>query len=301
MKIAIIGASSFLASYLIDTLGQGHTLTLFSRTTPGVGHAFVPFSVPEQPLDPATLLGQDVVIYCAAAGVQAKTPEEKSITQEVNAVLPIRLLAYLEEHKWQGKWISFGSFWEIGTNEEMRGFTEEEIVRSERPVPNLYCESKRMLSQYIALPSVGVLAYHLILPTIYGVRENPNRFIPYIIRSLQEGTTPKLSAGQQVREYIHATDVASLVDIIVTGSYPAGIYNASNGERFKMADVAQLLFGLFEQDATPALGTLETRDESMPVLLLNYDKVWSTIPEWNAKVSLKKGIKEYLVKEAVSA
>ncbi|RZK27755.1 MAG: NAD-dependent epimerase/dehydratase family protein, partial [Hymenobacter sp.] len=209
MRFAIIGSNSLLASYLIERLSSDkvNQITLFGRSNTlaesSANLKFIQFRHPEHQLNFSALLGYDVIIYCAAAGVQANSQIETALIYEVNAFLPIRIITYLNDNGFAGKWLSFGSYFEVGNNNHEKAFTEEQVVASGLAVPNHYCSSKRLLTKFISNQLFAIKAFHFILPTIYGAAESPTRLIPYIVSALKEDRPIQLSAGTQVRQYLH--------------------------------------------------------------------------------------------------
>jgi nucleoside-diphosphate-sugar epimerase len=299
MKVAVIGANSLLASYITEQLltDARNDIGLFGRRAAVVdGQAnatFYYFDYPEALPDFKLFLSFDLLVYCAATGVQAGQAVTTDFIYELNAFLPIRLLNYLSNNNFSGKWVSFGSYFEIGNNDTPHEFSEKELVASSLTVPNHYCASKRLLTKFVDAGLITVKAYHFILPTIYGARENAKRLIPYIIDALQNQRPLQLSAGTQVRQYIHCRDVAALVQMVAVNDYPAGIYNLAVDAPIQIAQLVQYVFALFEQDATAYLGTLQTRDESMKYLAINSQKVATQIPEWRPALTIQQGLKEY--------
>jgi nucleoside-diphosphate-sugar epimerase len=304
VKISIIGANSLLAKYIFDSFVESKVaqIKVFARTAYEEWATyeeveFFPFSYPEQPLPLTELLESDVVIYCAAAGVQANVVTDTDTIYAINAFLPIKVINYLSDNGFLGKFISFGSYFEIGDNDKETAFSETMLVSSSLPIPNKYCSSKRLLTKFIAGNQFAIEVFHLILPTIYGSAENSSRLIPYLVTSLIEGRVIKLSAGSQVRQYIHCKDVVSLVSIITNGSAHPGIYNVAASTPIKIASLVKSVFSYFNQSAEPFLGTLQTRDESMKYLALDNAKIASMIPEWHPQITLEQGIAEYLKNE----
>jgi nucleoside-diphosphate-sugar epimerase len=299
MKIALIGSNSLLASYLVEELlkKEANQLALFGSRDTLAGSAtnisFTHFRYPEQQFDFSVLLEYNAIIYCAAAGVQANAQIETSLVYEVNAFLPIRIITYLNDRGFAGKWISFGSYFEIGNNNDAVAFTESEVVASGLPVPNHYCSSKRLLTKFISHKLFSLPVFHLILPTIYGAAENSARLIPYIVAALKNDLPLQLSAGTQVRQYLHCKDVATLVSLLVWGNYPPDIYNVSKEPPVQISELVRTVFSHFGKDASPFLGTLSTRDESMKYLALDSAKVAEFIPDWKPTIGIKEGVEEY--------
>ena len=298
MKIAVVGSNSLLASYIVDTLSSdgAHKLYLFGKTPSATSThtTFTYFAYPDNTVDFSVLLTCDVIIYCVATGVQANKVTDTSLIYEINAFLPIRIVNYLSDHSFTGTWISFGSYFEIGNNNAEHYFTEAEVAASELAIPNHYCSSKRLLTRFISSGLTGIKAFHFILPTIYGARENASRLIPYLIESLKNGQPVQLSAGTQMRQYLHCHDVAALVSRVLESDYLPGIYNVASEEAIQIRDLVKMIFAMFGKDAESFLGTLNTRDESMKFLAIDISKIVQLLPAWNATISLREGINEYL-------
>ncbi|SFQ62256.1 NAD-dependent epimerase/dehydratase family protein [Hymenobacter arizonensis] len=304
MKVAVVGSNSLLASYLVDTLLEDnvHHLHLFGKM-PGVDNAnttFTYFAYPESVVDFSTLLLCDAIIYCAATGVQANKVTDTSLVYEVNALLPIKIINYLSDHCFSGIWVSFGSYFEIGNNDANHYFTEAEVTLSELAIPNHYCSSKRLLTRFLSSGLTTIKVFHFILPTIYGARENSSRLIPYIVESLKNEQPMQLSAGTQVRQYLHCLDVAALVRLVIQSDCLPGIYNVASEEAIQIRDLVKRIFSSFNKDAETSLGSLSTRDESMRFLAIDTQKLAEYIPEWKASVDLQQGINEYLQQSVLS-
>ncbi|RZK45348.1 MAG: NAD-dependent epimerase/dehydratase family protein, partial [Hymenobacter sp.] len=240
------------------------------------------------------LLTCDAIVYCAATGVQANKATDTALVYEINAFLPIKILNYLNDNNFVGTWVSFGSYFEIGNNDAQHYFTEADVIGSELPVPNHYCSSKRLLTRFISNSLGTAKMFHFILPTIYGSRENPTRLIPYLVEALKADRMVQLSAGAQVRQYLHCKDVASLVNLVISSSREPGIYNVANEAPIRISDLIRSVFHLFKRNADSSLGTLSTRDESMKFLAIDSQKLAKKFPDWTANVYVQEGINEYL-------
>ncbi|TGD82998.1 NAD-dependent epimerase/dehydratase family protein [Hymenobacter wooponensis] len=299
MKVAIIGSNSLLASYVIDEFSkeENYQLVLFGKEAKDDERdniIFNLFQYPQIKVELSSLLDCDVIVYCAATGVQAGGKADSDIIYDVNAFYPIKILNYLSENGFSGKWVSFGSYFEIGDTSQVSPLNEEQVLSSYFNIPNHYCSSKRLLTKFIVNNIYNVKVFHFVLPTIYGERENPNRLIPYIINSLQKGQPMKLSAGTQIRQYLHCADVASMVRLIAENDLPIGIYNLANEAPIQIATLVKYIFSIFNRDATPFLGTANTRDESMKYLAISSEKASAQIPEWRPSIGIEEGIRRYI-------
>jgi len=137
--------------------------------------------------------------------------------------------------------------------------------------------------------------YHIILPSIYGKNENENRLIPYLITSLENQKKLELTAGTQIRQFLHAKDVSEFVLMICNKSIEKGVYNLASDNYNRVKDVVETVFNHFGKDFSDVLGKIQRQDESMQVLLLDNSKAKKT--GWQPKIELKEGILDYFKNE----
>lgn len=301
MTVAIIGSNSFLAQYIIRELTTGNINTVLYGRSSSVEFPelrFTVFKFPENRLDYASLLNFDTIIYTAGAGIQANLCETTEVIYELNSFLPIRLANILSANSYEGKFLTFGSYFEIGSEENERYYSENEIATSLNKVPNHYCTSKRLLSRYFSSSPQVLNFYHLILPNIYGKGENQQRLIPYLINALTNHEEIKLTSGEQVRQYIHVSDIAKTVLDIIKGSYSPGFYNLCRNDAIRVKELVKKIGDFCGQtdkfnDAN-LFGSKERNDTAMPYLLLNNTKAVNTF-RYQPQISIEEGIKTYLV------
>ncbi|MDI5887459.1 NAD-dependent epimerase/dehydratase family protein [Flavobacterium yafengii] len=296
-KIAIIGSTSFLASYLIaDLEEENHELTLFSRQKTTENHQFISFSFPDSIPDLGVFLEFDVIVFAAAGGVQSSKKYSLDEIYQLNAFLPITIANFLDANNFKGKFITFGSYFEIGAQESLKKFSEKEVALSDYDVPNHYCLSKRLLTRFVNDSLAKIDHYHVILPSIYGKNENQNRLIPYLIESLEYKKELELTAGTQIRQFLHIKDVCSFIMMLCHKNVEKGIYNLASDTQNLVKDVVELIFKHFNKDHNNALGKAKRQDESMQVILLDNKKAKDL--GWNPTISLEEGILDYFKKES---
>lgn len=300
MKVVVVGSNSFLAQYIIrELVKNGITPELYGKIPsaefPSLN--FRLFEFPEHTINYSDLLTSDVIIYSAGAGIQANPDETPETIYELNTFIPIRLANTLATHNYKGKLLTFGSYFEIGNEMQERYYSEDEIVTSLNSVPNHYCTSKRLLSKYFSSIPENLNFFHLILPNIYGKEENPQRLIPYLINALKNNKDIKLTRGEQVRQYIHASDVAKTVLDIIVRNYSKGLYNVCRNEVIQIKELVEKIFvecGQSDQfNKLNLFGANERSDTSMRYLLMNNHKSVYTFKH-QPIVSIDEGIKTYL-------
>lgn len=175
-------------------------------------------------------------------------------------------------------------------------FAEE---RSALAPDSVYGETKAAM--YFALRAAsrgrGTWAWaRLFFP--YGPGEPPSRFIPALIDGLLAGKMVDCTHGRQVRDFVHADDVAeacaTLVDCTVSGAY-----NVGSGEGASLREVADLVIAelghrelvRFGQRPAPAHDPAHVvADPCMPLRGL----------AWAPRISLAEGIRRTIAARRAS-
>ena len=301
-SIAVIGANSFLATHLLRELERfPYHLHLWGRRAVEVAgdNAFSVFNYPDAPLQLEQLLSFDAIIFTAGAGIQSNVPTSSDAIYEVNAFLPIRMIQFLQDQGFGGQVITFGSYFEIGNSLEAEAYSEEAYITNANAVPNNYCISKRLLTQYISqkLPQLAFSLTHFVLPNIYGVGENEARIIPYLVASIEQNLPISLTSGTQRRQFLHVRDVAAAV-VGVLERPAAGIFNLGSQDVLSIRELVQLVMDQASGKALPevSFGTVAKKDAGMQFLALNDEKARRELG-WRPVVRLQEGIREYFKKE----
>ena len=259
MKIAIIGANGMLSVALTKQfLAEGHRVDVFGLDAP-LGYDctnFYPCNLLNKDgLDYDILMQSDMIIYASGAGVQAALSTPSSLMYALNVNAPIEITLQLKMREYKGIYVSFGSYMEIGLNDEDgRAFTEEEVICSSLPVTNDYALSKRLYGRYMKDFSADYTFYHFILPNMFSEDDlKPGtRLVPYTLQYLQDYNagknpqTPSFSAGLQTRQFITLEEMISTVDKAICKKIPSGIYNIGGGEFLSIRNLIERLFAIYE-------------------------------------------------------
>ncbi|RQM71072.1 NAD(P)-dependent oxidoreductase [Aeromonas jandaei] len=292
MKVALIGGNSFIANAIYKSACfETSNVCCCARSNPYLYPDFKYFDYPNT--DISFLLGFDLIVNCLGVGVQSNRPVTGAETYKVNTFFPIELIEYLSENNFNGSLITFGSYFEIGDNEQDVGFTEIAIQNSTNPVPNDYCVSKRLLTKYISSKQLPFVSYHLILPSVYGVGESLNRIIPYTINSILNGEKLEFSTGEQVRQFLHVNDLVDAIRTLVIKNAPSGIYNVAGCDAISIKELIQCIGSVLNYDIQEQyFGRKLTRDTSLKKLKLYGDKLYSL--GFFPKIDIRVGILGYL-------
>lgn len=100
----------------------------------------------------------------------------------------------------------------------------------------------------------------------YGPHEPASGLVPYIIQSLLRGEPAKLTPGDQVRDYVHAEDIASAI-WAVARSEARGAVNIASGVPVTVAEIARKVGALLGRPDLVHLGALPYRSGEPPTVL----------------------------------
>jgi nucleoside-diphosphate-sugar epimerase len=208
--------------------------------------------------------------------------------------LPIQIVTFLSSREYEGKFFTFGSYFEIGNNANFVSFDEDAVSNSKEKLPNNYCVSKRLLSSFYKDALAPIKFYHFILPTIYGKGESEHRLIPYLLKSVETGMPISVTSGNQVRQYLHIKDFVTLFgEILCSPNVPYGIYNFPSQTTISVKEIVShvcLMYGI----SSNIVHTSDNRyDETMLYLALQSSKIQNLFPYWKPEYSLEKGILDY--------
>lgn len=277
MKISILGTKGFLSTSIAKYVNQaGWLLDMYGLEEP-VEHTFEKFhkvNLMNAELDYYSLIDSDLIIYSIGAGIQANLKESYNLIYNLNVTIPVSICNKLKELDYKGRFVTFGSVFEIGETTEERFFTEEEILSSTCPAPNDYTISKRMLSSFVSSYKHSFTHWHFYIPTIYGVGENPNRLIPYVINSILNGEELNFTTGEQTRQYLHVSEISRVLDLAIKNNLASGIYNIEGKETITVKEIVTKIHHVMGKEVQQScFGSVQRADIGMKFLALDGKKL----------------------------
>lgn len=296
MKVTILGTNGFLSRTIaIYCNEKRYPVYMYGLDEP-TDHqydSFYKINLMRDEIDVKEICKSDIIIYAIGAGIQSNLQEGNDLIYNLNVTAPIRICNSLKAGGYRGKFITFGSVFEMGETKEQKFFTEEDIETSLAVAPNDYTVSKRMLTKFIASYKCDYTHWHFIIPTIYGKNENPKRLIPYTINSIKEGESLHLTAGDQIRQYLHVSEVPHIIDLAYEKNIPSGIYNIQGCETLTVKEIVTIIHQVMGKEiAEDCFGSEQRADEGMKYLALDGRKLRNAIG-FRASIKIKDVIMEY--------
>lgn len=298
MKISIIGTNGFLSSAIARYANDRKWhLTMYGLDTPvnntyDVFHKINLQTINE--LEFSGLIDSDIIVYAAGAGIQSNINDDSNLIYALNVSAPIFICNQMKMNGFKGCFVTFGSYFELGETDIRKPASENDILASTANAPTDYIVSKRMLTLFSSLYKHNFTHWHFILPTIYGVGENPKRLIPYTIKAIMNGISPQFTDGNQVRQYLHVSEVAALIHLAIKKHLPSGIYNIEGNATLTIRELVSIIYThMGKIFPIESFGSMGRDDVIMKYLALDGRKLRDMIG-WTPSVDIKNIIDEYL-------
>lgn len=281
MKYVILGSNGFLSNAIAAFCNaKGYEVDIYGLDEPqGVEYGkFVKINLMNEQIDIDAIAKAHIIIYAVGAGIQSNLQEGNDLIYTLNVSVPVNICNALRKTAFKGVFVTFGSFFEMGATSLRRPFTEEEILFSTSDAPNDYTVSKRMLSRFVSSYKPEFRHWHFYLPTIYGKGENPKRLIPYTVSAIQNGEELHFTSGEQVRQYVHVSEIPRIIDVAMSSSMPTGIYNVPGKETLSVRQLVELIHSHYgKQIPQGCFGTANRADTGMKYLALDSTKLQGII------------------------
>jgi nucleoside-diphosphate-sugar epimerase len=297
-KVAIIGSTSFLASKLIKRLAKENLeLGLWNRNPSK--NEFL-FSYPATMPDVQELVSFNYIFYLAGAGVQSSQKPSCAELYGINTIMPIQLISQLRDMNYNGTFISFGSYFELGKSTITTAANEEGIINSNATAFNEYCKSKNLFSHFIQEQLNDEFSFslvHFIIPNMYGKGENKNRLLPYLVKNIKQKLPLKLSNGTQIRQFLHVEDISNfLCRKVQEEKIESGIYNLGSKNIMSVATLVERTVDMAEhlgyEPPEIEFGKANRNDTQASYLALDDQKAKTELG-WKPSKELEESIKEY--------
>lgn len=151
--------------------------------------------------------------------------------------------------------------------------------------------SERMCIEY------GIRYAWLRLFSSFGPTDNPEWLIPYLIRSLIANQLPKLTAAEQLWDYIYAEDVASAIRAVLDTQEAKGVFNLGSGKVYQLKTIIEKIRDLINPQLPLGFGQVQYRSDQVMHLQANISKLnkatgW--LPKSDIDQAIKKTVAWYL-------
>jgi nucleoside-diphosphate-sugar epimerase len=125
----------------------------------------------------------------------------------------------------------------------------------------------------------------------FGPGDPPGRLIPSLIAAFRAGQPIDVTDGVQVRDFVYAPDVASLVVRLLAVPKATGAFNVGTGRGVAVRQVIEWIADRFNAHDLVRLGAHPKRDDEPLSLVADMAKVRRVLG-WHAPTSLESGLEQ---------
>lgn len=293
MKVFVTGASGFVGSHIVRALANaGHTV--LALTSPGNNlwrikdirpHFEIVQGRLEDNLNIKYVLREWKPETCVHLAWYAVPGKYLNSLENLNSLQgSLSLLQILSECGCR-QFIGAGTCAEYKMKSEI--LVETDITKAE----SLYAASKlsfQVLAEQICTQTGMKFAWGRIFYP-YGPQEDARRLIPSAITKLLKNEVFLASPGEQVRDYLHVTDVASAF-LLLAEKQALGTYNICSAKPIAVKSLLNMIGELMERTDLLVHGSLPYREWEPMFISGNNNKLKAI--GWKLKHNLQDGLKQ---------
>ena len=122
----------------------------------------------------------------------------------------------------------------------------------------------------------------------YGPGESLTRLIPSTLKAMNDGLDIDTTQGNQLRDFIHASDVANAITLLSISKVPIGEYNISSGKAVSIKEILQICQKYSKKVSKIKYGSLPLPSHEMQFLVGCNKKLVKA--GWKNHITIEKGI-----------
>lgn len=290
MRVLVTGGGGFIGSHVIDhLLAGGVDVVALRRTSPSSGPPFRTAPVDWRTCDLNDLGGlralfrdtrPDVCIHAAWFTDKQSYPYSAANLDILHSSLPLVMTAAEEGCR---------RFIGVGTCAEYESLTSP-LREDSRTLPQtLYGASKlalRHLGETVARPLGMQFAWARIF-YVYGPREDWRRVVPAVINTILDGKIFAATTGEQVRDFLHAEDVASAF-VTLCNSREEGVFNICSSQPTTMRSLLTTLATVMHSVDRVCFGAASKHTFDPPYVVGDNSRLRSL--GWQPRHTLQQGL-----------
>ena len=124
----------------------------------------------------------------------------------------------------------------------------------------------------------------------YGPWEEPARLVPYVMGCYYRSETPRVTPGQQPRDFIHVEDVVALLKVAADQSAARGaILHAGTGQQRTVRDMIEMITEVCGGTRRPEYGSEPLRPDEPTSWVASIERT-TELTGWQPRHDLRSGV-----------
>tara|TARA_A100001015_G_scaffold77031_2_gene85546 strand:+ start:1800 stop:2681 length:882 start_codon:yes stop_codon:yes gene_type:complete len=219
-KILLTGANGFLGAFMLDELlAKGHEVTIIKRPNSDLQriHKHINkikiFEIISYPLSKLFIETKfDIIIHLACC--YGRNNETDIEIVDSNILFGLELIQQAINHN-------------VNTFINTSSFLVDRPLSGHELKP--YILSKKQFSQWLNYYSNQIQVINLKIEHVFGPNDNQSKFVPWIISEIKSKKYPiLLNQGDELRDFIHVSDVVGALLFLLNKKLPKKKYNNFN-------------------------------------------------------------------------
>lgn len=295
-RVLITGATGFIGACLArDLIGEGHEVHLLLRDQSprwrlaGLEGRFAAHVADLRDLaavQRAVHASRPEIIYHLAAHGALYQQQDRAAILASNLLGTCNLLEALDKHDYR-MLVQAGSSSEYG---HKAGPMHEDDRLEPRTDYAVSKAAATMLCQAAARQGRPVTTVRVF--SAFGPYEDPSRLVPYVMDCLSRGQTPRVTSGNQPRDFIYVDDCLALFKLAAHSPAARGqILHAGSGRQYCVRDMVETIVETFATGSRikAEFGSEPARPDEPNAWVASIDRT-SQLTGWRPRYDLRTGI-----------
>jgi nucleoside-diphosphate-sugar epimerase len=125
---------------------------------------------------------------------------------------------------------------------------------------------------------------------LYGPKENPNRLVAHVIKSLLQDEEAKCSHGEQVRDFLHVHDAADALVNLLESDFKGDV-NIASGIPIKLKEIISMIGQKTNKQDLIKLGAIPPAPSDTNLVVADTTRLNNEL-NWKPKFDLDKGLED---------
>lgn len=290
MKILIVGSKGFIGSHCVDYFSKEHEVWECDVIMDYTSSRYIPIDAVDS--DFQEIFQQhkfDVCINCSGAASVPFSLEKPFNDFKLNTLNVFKLLEAIRLNAPECKFITMSSAAVYGNPEALP------IVETQKRMPVSPYGFHKVMAEMICEEYYrfwGIKTCCLRIFSAYGPRLKKQLFWDMYNKVTTQKNLVLWGTGKESRDFIYINDLVRIIALVIEkGEFNGKVYNAANGEKRRISEVAELFVKLLGTNTAISFNNEVRKGDP-----LNWEADISKIKELGYKpsYSLEQGIEEYI-------